>query len=109
MPSSQGERVLPSAGRISATTVVPERGLARVGRIGEGVALVEAPTRVDAHPLRPARRGDLQLDLESDLEAGVEHGGVRIRVEQERPVAHSREENGAASAVRLEVGGQRDT
>ena len=86
--------------------MVPERGLARVGGVHEGVALVEAPPWVDADPLGAARGRDLQFDLEGDLESRGDHSGIRIRVVQERPVAHTRQDDGAAPAVRLQVAGQ---
>src|ERR1019366_4766266 len=87
-------------------SVVPERGISRIGRVDEGVAFIKAPPGVDANSLGPARGGYVELHLEGYLESRGDHGRIRIRVVQKCPVAHARQEDGAAPVVRLQILGQ---
>ena len=87
--------------------VLAERRVALVGRVDEGVALVETPPGLDADLFWPGGSRDLQLGRERDLETGVDDGGIRLRVVKDRPVPVAGQEDGAAVAVRRQVGLQR--
>ena len=87
--------------------MVAERRVASIGRVGEGVALVESPAGLDADLLGPGGRRHLQLCGERDLKTGGDDSGIRHRVVEDRPVAGARQEYGPATAVRSQIGGER--
>ena len=65
--------------------MVAERRVASIGRVDEGVALVESPPGLDADLFRPCRRRHLQLHGEGNLEAGRDDSSIRRRVVKDRP------------------------
>ena len=87
--------------------MVAERRVASIGRVDEGVALVESPPGLDADQFGPARRRHLQLHGEGNLEAGGDDGSIRRRVVKDRPIAVARQEDGPTTAVRRQVAGER--
>ena len=77
MPSSHGELGAGQRRQDLGHGVLAERRVVGIGRVDEGVALVEAPARVDADLLGPGRGRDVQLGAERDLEAGRDDSRVR--------------------------------
>jgi hypothetical protein len=87
--------------------MVAERRVASIGRVDEGVALVESPPGFDADQFGPDRRRHLQLHGEGNLEAGGADGSIRRGVVKDRPIAVARQEDGPTTAVRRQVTGER--
>ncbi len=86
--------------------MVAERRVTRVGRVDEGVALVESPAGFDADLFGPRRGRHLQLHGESNFEAGCDDSCNRGRVVEDRPIAVARKQDRPAAAVGRQVAGE---
>ena len=87
--------------------MLAERRVTPIGRVDEGVALVESPAGFYADLLGRASSCHLQLRAERDLETGGDDSGVRGRVIQDGTIATARQEDGPAAAIGREIAGER--